>query len=271
MLKIGDFSRLSRISVRMLRHYDELGLLAPLYTDPDSGYRYYSPAQLARANRIRAFRDMGFGLQSIGLLLQQGDDKRALQAQLCAQRAALQSHLETTSQQLRLLETALSQLRKDDLPMQYNVTLKQFPAMPVASVRGQLPSYAEEGRLWHLLMEETAGHPLCYAQPCYALAIFHDGEFKESQVDVEIQMTVKELSPDTEHVKFKMTEPVQFASAIFQGGYEQIAQVNQAVAHWVEENGYAFAGSMFNIYHVGPHQTQNPADYVTEVCYPVQK
>jgi len=154
--------------------------------------------------------------------------------------------------------------------MQYNVTLKQLPAMPVASVRGQLPSYAEEGRLWHLLMEETAAH-LSPAQPCYSLAIFHDREFKESQVDVEIQMTVKQLSPDTERIKFKMTEPVQFASAIFQGGYEKIGEVNQAVAHWVEENGYAFAGSMFNIYHVGPHQTQDPADYVTEVCYPVQK
>ena len=78
MLKIGDFSRLSRMSVRMLRHYDELGLLTPLHTDPASGYRYYSPAQLSRANRIRAFRDMGFALQSIGLLLQQGDDKDAI-------------------------------------------------------------------------------------------------------------------------------------------------------------------------------------------------
>ena len=270
MLKIGDFSRLSRMSVRMLRHYDELGLLTPLHTDPASGYRYYSPAQLSRANRIRAFRDMGFGLQSIGLLLQQGDDKDAIRAQLYAQRAALQTQLETTSRQLRLLEGALSQLRKDDFSMQYNVTLKQLPAMPVASVRGQLPSYAEEGRLWHLLMEETAAH-LSPAQPCYSLAIFHDREFKESQVDVEIQMTVKQLSPDTEHIKFKMTEPVQFASAIFQGGYEKIGEVNQAVAHGVEENGYAFAGSMFNIYHVGPHQTQDPADYVTEVCYPVQK
>lgn len=146
MLKIGDFSRLSRMSVRMLRHYDELGLLTPLHTDPASGYRYYSPAQLSRANRIRAFRDMGFGLQSIGLLLQQGDDKDAIRAQLYAQRAALQTQLETTRRQLRLLEGALSQLRKDDFSLQYNVTLKQLPAMPVASVRGQLPSYAEEGR-----------------------------------------------------------------------------------------------------------------------------
>ena len=271
MLKIGDFSRLSRISVRMLRHYDELGLLTPLYTDPDSGYRYYGPAQLARANRIRSFREMGLGLQSIRLILQTGEDADAIRARLCAQRTALESQLESTSRQIRLLDAALSQLRKDDFSMQYDVTLKQFPAMPVASVRGRLRSYADEGQLWHLLMEETASRPLSYAQPCYALAIFHDKEFKESQVDVEIQMTVKELCPDTEHVKFKMTEPVQFASAVFQGSYEQIGPVNQAVAQWIEDNGYALASSMFNIYHVGPHQAQDPADYVTEVCYPIQK
>lgn len=145
MLKIGDFSRLSRMSVRMLRHYDELGLLTPLHTDPASGYRYYSPAQLSRANRIRAFRDMGFGLQSIGLLLQQGDDKDAIRAQLYAQRAALQTQLETTRRQLRLLEGALSQLRKDDFSMQYNVTLNNCPLCRWPACADSFPAMLRRG------------------------------------------------------------------------------------------------------------------------------
>ena len=119
---------------------------------------------------------MGLGLQSIRLILQTGEDADAIRARLCAQRTALESQLESTSRQIRLLDAALSQLRKDDFSMQYDVTLKQFPAMPVASVRGRLRSYADEGQLWHLLMEETASRPLSYAQPCYALAIFHDKE-----------------------------------------------------------------------------------------------
>ena len=62
MLKIGEFSKLSRISIRMLRHYDEIGLLAPETTDPFTGYRYYSEAQLITAGRINALKDMGFKL-----------------------------------------------------------------------------------------------------------------------------------------------------------------------------------------------------------------
>ena len=64
MLKIGEFSKLSRVSIRMLRRYNEVGLLLPAETDPITGYRYYSEDQLPAAGRITALRDMGFGLAS---------------------------------------------------------------------------------------------------------------------------------------------------------------------------------------------------------------
>ena len=111
MLKIGDFSRLSRMSVRMLRHYDELGLLTPLHTDPASGYRYYSPAQLSRASRIRAFRDMGFGLQTSACSCSRATTRTRSGPSSRPARCA-QTQLETTRRQLRLLEGALSQLRR---------------------------------------------------------------------------------------------------------------------------------------------------------------
>ena len=62
MFKIGEFSKLSRISIRMLRHYDEIGLLVPEETDPWTGYRRYAAAQLMTANRITALRGLGFSL-----------------------------------------------------------------------------------------------------------------------------------------------------------------------------------------------------------------
>ncbi|HBG11311.1 MAG TPA: MerR family transcriptional regulator, partial [Clostridium sp.] len=65
MLKIGDFSKLSRISIRMLRHYDEISLLVPKNTDSFTGYRYYGEDQLPVASRITALKDMGFGLSAI--------------------------------------------------------------------------------------------------------------------------------------------------------------------------------------------------------------
>ena len=69
MLKIGDFSKLSQISIRMLRYYDELGLLVPESIDPFTGYRYYTEAQLSVASRIKTLKAMGFPLAKVGMLL----------------------------------------------------------------------------------------------------------------------------------------------------------------------------------------------------------
>ena len=82
MLKIGEFSKLSRISIRMLRHYDEIGLLKPTELDRFTGYRYYSEAQLPIAGRITSLKDMGFGLSAIGELLACYDDKDLLERHL---------------------------------------------------------------------------------------------------------------------------------------------------------------------------------------------
>ena len=70
MLKIGEFSKLSRVSVRMLRHYDEIGLLKPAETDRFTDYRYYTEDQLPTAGRIAALKDMGFSLADIVRILE---------------------------------------------------------------------------------------------------------------------------------------------------------------------------------------------------------
>ena len=259
MFKIGEFSKLSRISIRMLRHYDEIGLLVPEETDPWTSYRRYAAAQLMTANRITALRGLGFSLAETAALLACWEDRAAMERQLLARRAAAEAALREAADRLRLLDTALERLRKDEAAMKYDVTIKTLPERQVASVRQILPGYDREGDLWHIFAQETA-----------ALRI-QDGEYKESDVDVEIQKTVKGAYPDTAHVKFKTVPPVTVASATFQGGYHLIGEVNQAVAAWVEANGYAFEGPFFNIYHVSPRETRDPSEFVTEVCYPVRK
>ena len=102
MLKIGTFSKLSRLSIRMLRRYDELGLLQPVHTDPFTGYRYYREEQLTTAGRIAALRDMGFGLSAIGALLEDGG-REELDRRLAEQQRALEALLAETRQRLRLL------------------------------------------------------------------------------------------------------------------------------------------------------------------------
>lgn len=270
MLKIGEFSKLSRVSIRMLRHYDEIGLLKPAHIDPESGYRYYAEGQLPAAGRITALKDMGFSLAVIGELLPDYGDRERLERQLFLKRAELSEERQQLEQRLRLLDTALERLRKDE-SMKYDVTLKTFPQRSAATVRMVIPSYEEEGRLWGLLMGETAALGLVPDDPCYCCAVFHDKEYREHDVEVEVQKTVKGSYPDTEHVRFRTLPEVTVASAVCRGSYEQMDDIMAAVAGWAAENGYAFDGPAFNIYHVSPHETRDPNQFVTEVCYPVRR
>ena len=211
MLKIGDFSKLSRVSIRMLRHYDEIGLLKPAETDPFTDYRYYSEAQLPTVCRITALRDMGFSLGEVRAIL------------------------------------------------------------PIYHDRGQLDAYlAEQENVLMRRQEETDAMPLTPSDPCYCCVVFLDGEHKERDVLIEVQKAVTGSYPDTEHVRFRTLPPVTYAGCTFQGGYEQINDVVEALTAWIDANGYEYAGPMFDIYHVGPHETNDPAEFVTEVCYPVR-
>ncbi len=271
MLKIGDFSKLSRISIRMLRYYDEIGLLMPKSTDDFTGYRYYAEDQLPIAMRIISLKEMGFGLYPIKEIMVHYDNPAALAEFLTVKQAEVAAEAQSVQQGLQLLDTAICLLRKDTTAMNHNVILKTFPQRYVASVRQIIPSYDQEGKLWQILMSETASLNMQDGDPCYTLAVFHDGEHKDAQVDVEVQKTVKGSYANTANVVFKTEPPVLIASATYKGSYDQMNQVNQAVAQWVQANGYDFNGVSFFIYHISPYETQDPNEYVTEICYPVKK
>ena len=270
LLKIGDFSKLSRISVRMLRHYDEIGLLRPAYVDQFTDYRYYDERQLPTVGRITALKDMGFRLAEIGHLLEIYDDRQTLDAHLAAQQKTLEALAADTAQKLRLLETARIRLRKDEI-MTYNVTLKTLPERYCATVQMKIPRYEDEGMIWDVLCRETDHMPLIADDPCCCAVTFLDNEYKETDVEIMASKSVKGTYPDTEHVKFRTLPAVTYAGCTFKGGYERINDVVAAVSAWIEDNGYDYDGPMFDIYHVSPHETQNPDEFVTEVCFPVKK
>ena len=155
--------------------------------------------------------------------------------------------------------------------MKYDVAVKTFPERYAACVRMIAPTYEHEGMLWGILMEETAHLGMLPDDPCYCCAVFYDKEFREENVDLEVYKTVKGTCSDTEHVKFRTLPACVVASAICKGSYEQMDAVILSIAQWIGDNGYELDGPVFNIYHVSPHETDNPDEYITEVCYPVRK
>ena len=271
MLKIGDFSKLSKVSIRMLRHYDEIGLLHPAQTDRFTGYRYYGEDQLRTAGRIRALCDMGFSLAAVREVLRCCDDPVQTERLFAVREAELRADAAQTAYRLRLLETAREWLRKGDTQMKYDVTVKTIPERYAATVRMTLPSYEAEGMGRGVLNEETDAMGLIPDDPCLCCAVFHDREYRETDVDVEVQKTVKGHYPDTAHVCFRTLPPVTVAGTVHNGSYDHLDAAMEAVARWVQANGYAFDGPAFNIYHVSPHETQDAEQFVTEVCYPVRR
>mgnify|MGYP003291911950 CR=1 FL=1 len=147
MLKIGEFSKLSRVSVRMLRHYDDIGLLKPVEIDLFTGYRYYEVDQLVVIGRITSLKDMGFKLSDIIKILEIYDDRNQLDSYLEARRIELEAMYKQTTYQMMLLDTARNRLRKED-NMSYNVSIKTIPERYAATVHMTIPHYEDEGMVW---------------------------------------------------------------------------------------------------------------------------
>jgi DNA-binding transcriptional MerR regulator len=255
----------------MLRHYDEIGLLKPETVDDFTGYRYYAPTQLHTINRITVLKDMGFSLASILEIIRQYHDPDALKVFLMIKLEEVREQEQDIIKRLALIESAISRLRKDEYSMKYDVILKEMPQRYVASVRKIIPNYECEGVLWKEYAEESEPLGIKSANPEYCIAVFHDPAHVNQDVDVEIQISVLGKYEDTGSIKFKTVPGIQMVSVTFNGGYEQIAEISEAVATWVVSNNYEFDGAMFNIYHVSPGHDPNPEKWVTEVCYPVKK
>lgn len=270
MLKIGEFSKLSRVSVRMLRHYDEIGLLKPAEIDRFTDYRYYREDQLPIVCRITALKDMGFSLADIVKILEIYDDRELLEQYLSTRENELNELMRDTAHKLTLLDAARNRLRKEE-NMSYNVTVKTVAERYAATVEMTIPRYEDEGMIWGVMMQETCRMNLIEDDPCLCAVTFLDGEYKEEDVKMLAWKTVKGHYNDTEHVKFRTLPAVTVASCTYKGSYELITEVYTAVIAWIDANGYQPDGPMFNIYHVSPHETQNPDEFVTEVCYPIKK
>lgn len=270
MLKIGDFSKLTRVSIRMLRHYDEKGLLKPERIDKFTGYRFYSIEQIPKVNRIQALKEMGFSLSEICGLIERDLDSKQLRILLENRKREILTEIEHEKGKLLRVQTLIKSIDKENLNMTYDITLKNIPAYKVLSLRGIIPTYNAEGKLWQELQKFAKENNIKGNTPCYA--IYHDAEFKDSDVDVEVTMCIHEKVPENDRIKIRDLEEVSEMAVIFhQGPFEEMTSAYQALGEWMESNGYEMNGPTRAIYHKGPWCEEDPANYLTEIQAPVVK
>ncbi len=270
MFKIGDFSRLSFVTIKALRYYDEIGLLKPVEVDRFTGYRYYSAVQLPRLNYIIALKDMGLSLNEIATLVNNDLTSTQIRDLFILKRAELQQRVNEERRRLERVEGLLQKIEKEGTMPDYQVVIKKVAPQLIASIREVLPTYGDLGRLYEALIPyifSQGGKP---AGP--TLFMSHDGEYKEKDVDVEAGMPIAAAIPASERVKvYELPGLEQAASTVYKGSYEGITEAYQAIMAWVESNGYRVTGPDREWYLVSPADTQDPAEYVTEIQFPVEK
>ena len=270
MLRIGEFSALSQISIYMLRHYDEIGLLTSEHTDNFTGYRYYSEAQLPTANKIRALKNMGLSLPLIKEILTKYANDYELKAYLETQAVQQKEKIELMQRQLTLIESTIKGLDRSSPIPSYSVALKEFPKHNVISYRQIITTPDQEGILWAGLAKAPKGLNLHYTSPQWNIAIFHDGKLIEENLDVEVQKSVVGTYQRTGLATFKTVDAFTAATLTFKGHYMNLPAVNEVIARWIVDNHYKISGPRFNIYHVSPETENSFEDMITEVCFPVQ-
>lgn len=239
LLSIGRFSQACRLSIKALRHYDELGLLKPDHTDRFTGYRYYSSAQLPRLNRILTLKDLGLSLEQIRQFVDADLSPTQLRALLLVKQAEVQGAIAAEAERLARIEARLRQLETGtELP--YDVVVKRIEAQPVASIRGVLPNRAAVGSLFRELSFYQQRHGLTVID---RTVVWHDPDFRESQVDAEATFATVDPLPPDEHVQAGVLPSVEtMACVVYRGPAGEIGQVCQSVLNWVEANRYRIAG-----------------------------
>ena len=247
MFKIGDFSRLSRVSIRALRLYDQMGLLKPAHVDPFTGYRYYSAEQLSRLNQIVAFKDLGFSLEQIIELLRDQIPPTQIRGMLRLKQAEVQQLIEGEQRRLRRIEARIQQIELSNPTSLYSVVLKQTQSQSVAAIRDILPTCSDIKHL-HAELEETLQQQNVAIAGC-SQTLWHDAEYRIENVDAEAIVPISQPFSGSGRVKsYRLPEGEQIACAIHQGSYDTLVQAFNALLHWIEANNYQVAGTNREIY-----------------------
>jgi DNA-binding transcriptional MerR regulator len=254
MFTIGAFARLAGISAKQLRAYDGLDLFRPVWTDPSSAYRYYSPAQLPELRRILALRALGMPIEEIRRLAA-GDELRPA---LERRRSELERERRRVEERLAALDITVADANGPD------IVLRPVAVEPVAT-----------------LSVEDAVADAFYELESYVRDLGRRAHRPPGAIPASREIFVPVTGPiaETDRVSYRRLPAVRVASVIHRGGYAGIASARAALERWVEAAGLTAEGPMRTLYlqfgaepelRVPPGWVvERDADLVTELQLPV--
>ncbi|AXI77887.1 MerR family transcriptional regulator [Peterkaempfera bronchialis] len=271
MFTIGDFAKHGRVSVRMLRHYDAVGLLRPARVDPASGYRFYAAHQLARLNRVIALKDLGFTLGQVRTILDERVTTEQLQGMLRLRRAELAAAAEAAAARLAQVEARLRAIESEGQMSAVEIVVKTIPPVRVAALSGTAAGYGPEDispviqPLYDELCCRLATAGITPSGP--GIAWYEDAPEGDGAITVHAGFTV--VAEPRDGLGFALVDLPAIetaATVVHRGSMDQVMPTAQALARWIDANGYRSAGYARELYLECPEDRDQ---WVTELQEPV--
>jgi DNA-binding transcriptional MerR regulator len=274
MFTIGDFARHGRVSVRMLRHYDAIGLLTPAHVDQVTGYRSYAAQQLSLLNRIVALKDLGFTLQQVQSILDDKVDVAELRGMLRLRQADLQSQITTDKARLAQVGARLHIIEREGAMPTDDIQIKRIPAVRVAELTATAASFEPESispviqPLYDELcarLDRAGVTPSGPAIAYYENSPGGDGVLVHAALPVNADAS-SPASSDHDFAIVDLPEIEQAATIVHRGSMDNVMATIQTLARWIDAHGHRSAGYNRELYLDTPEDT---VAWVTELQEPL--
>jgi DNA-binding transcriptional MerR regulator len=270
MLSIGDFARQGRVSVRMLRHYDAIGLLRPACVDRMTGYRSYEAGQLSRLNRIVALKGLGFTLQQVRSILDDEVSVGELRGMLRLRQAELQSQIASDTARLEQVEARLKIIEREGAMPADDVQIKRIPGVRVAELTGTAASFEPESispvitPLYDELRDRLDRAGLTPTGP--DIAYYEDSPDGDGVLVHATTPVDAGAGEDHDFAIVDLPEIRQAATILHRGSMYDVMPTIQTLARWIDANGYRSVGYNRELY---IECGENRDSWVTELQEPI--
>lgn len=260
MIKIGEFSKLAKTTIRTLRYYDEIGLFKPVFID-DNGYRYYEINQLTDLLTIIKYRNLGLSIENI-LDIFNGKDKISI----------LNNHLNELNNNSKVLNNQIVSLKEiiKGEEMKYNCLIKEIKENIVYYRRGTIGSIDD---LFSFILE--AGELCSKLNPnlkCkdYCYVTYTATEYKEKDVEVEYVEAVEKEGISGNDILFRVDPKIKALTVENKGSYSNLRNAYAFALNEIKEKNYKIVGPIREVYIHGCWDKDNEDDYLTEIQIPIE-
>jgi DNA-binding transcriptional MerR regulator len=265
---IGDFSKITGLTVKTLRFYHDQGLLIPTHVDPETGYRYYDRSKVETARVIAHLRSLDLSLEEIGEILRTAREDADLRAVMEAQRRSLEARIRRYRDVVRSLDQFLKHeedARQIMAQTHFQLEEKTTEAVQIAGIRIK-GRYADCGPAFGRIGKRFGRH--LRGKP---FLLHYDSEFHVEEADFEACMPIRG-GQATDGISVRELAGWRCVSLLHKGPYDQMGRSYARVFEYVRGKGYEVVLPTREVYHKGPGMffRGNPQNYLTEIQIPIR-